>query len=178
MTWQQVSILAFIRVLVCPFDGQPCNDRLTVLLFTPFFSRGMSQTRLKSWVQETGLPPGCSMSVQCLWVWVLTHNGWLIISSFTLQMSDVQAGGATVFTDIGASVSPKKVHFCLMYAFLSTLLDYGRVLNWAVFGCARRGQQCSGITCIPAEKETIGPDMPPVRSCLGTSGVSFGAYYN
>lgn len=26
-------------------------------------------------------------------------------------MSDVQAGGATVFTDIGASVLPKKVQF-------------------------------------------------------------------
>lgn len=30
-----------------------------------------------------------------------------------LQMSDVQAGGATVFTDIGASVWPKKVQMIL-----------------------------------------------------------------
>lgn len=34
-----------------------------------------------------------------------------------LQMSEVQAGGATVFTDIGASVLPKKVQFCFIYLF-------------------------------------------------------------
>uniref|UniRef100_A0A3Q2TN96 procollagen-proline 4-dioxygenase n=1 Tax=Fundulus heteroclitus TaxID=8078 RepID=A0A3Q2TN96_FUNHE len=34
--------------------------------------------------------------------------GRLTVSSFLLQMSDVQAGGATVFTDIGAAVKPKK----------------------------------------------------------------------
>lgn len=37
------------------------------------------------------------------------HDGWLTVSPFTLQMSDVQAGGATVFTDIGVSMLPKKV---------------------------------------------------------------------
>lgn len=53
---------------------------------------------------------------------MLTPDGWLIVSSMLLQMSEVQAGGATVFTDIGASVLPKKVQFCFIYVFLSMLL--------------------------------------------------------
>lgn len=42
----------------------------------------------------------------------------------------------------------------------------------AVLLSISRGQQCSGTTCIPAETETTGPDMLPVQSCLGISGVS------
>ncbi|XP_045898830.1 prolyl 4-hydroxylase subunit alpha-1-like, partial [Micropterus dolomieu] len=36
------------------------------------------------------------------------------IATWLLYMSDVQAGGATVFTDVGASVRPKKVQFTLV----------------------------------------------------------------
>lgn len=39
-----------------------------------------------------------------------------------LQMSDVRAGGATVFTDIGASVSPKKVR--LLFKMIIIISDY------------------------------------------------------
>lgn len=88
-----------------------------------FLPRKTSQMLLKSWVQETGLPPGYSMSVLHLWVWVFTPDGWLIISSFTLQMSDVQAGGATVFTDIGASVLPQKVQFFFTSMLQAELLS-------------------------------------------------------
>lgn len=41
-----------------------------------------------------------------------------------LQMSEVQAGGATVFTDIGASVSPKKVQFMFVFFKLMLLGEY------------------------------------------------------
>lgn len=41
-----------------------------------------------------------------------------------LQMSEVQAGGATVFTDIGASVSPKKVQFMFFFFKLMLLGEY------------------------------------------------------
>lgn len=70
---------------------------------------------------------------------------------------------------------PKRCSFVLFMYFLINAARRAPVgdIDYAVFGCASRGQPCSGITCIPAEMETIGPDTPPVRSCSGTSGVGF-----
>lgn len=42
----------------------------------------------------------------------------LTLSSFPLQMTDVQAGGATVFTDIGAAVKPKKVQLLTFFIII------------------------------------------------------------
>lgn len=61
---------------------------------------------------------------------VFTPDGWLIISSFTLQMSDVQAGGATVFTDIGASVLPQKVQ-----VFFTSMLQAELLSNILIVQC-------------------------------------------
>lgn len=44
----------------------------------------------------------------------------LTLSSFPLQMTDVQAGGATVFTDIGAAVKPKKVQLLTFFIIIIT----------------------------------------------------------
>lgn len=178
LTWswipKEIDLTTSSNFSICPSLCFWLTAMHWLTVYSFFLSRKMSQTRLKSWVQETGSPPGCSMSVLRLWVWV---DSWWMIDCLLLHAADEWGAGRgrhCLHWHRRVCVAQKGAVLFYLSIFFITAAGWAvGDIDCAVFGCASRGQPCSGITCIPAETETIGPDTPPVRSCSGTSGVGF-----